>query len=129
MSARGSRARELWRVEVTRICGRWFRAAGYTYTWWRDRDMVHPVRRERGEEYDQDPRDSPYLYLLNAGGTRDLPLRLRRRLTGYGAQRDFPILEELAIAGATDYFAELIPVGIVTEAYPCNASLLRRANL
>ena len=34
------------------------------------------------------------------------------------AQRDFPILEELAIAGATDYFAELVPVGMVTEAFP-----------
>jgi adenylate cyclase len=42
--------------------------AGYTYTWWRDRDLVHPVRRERGEEYDQDLRKSPYLHLLNAAG-------------------------------------------------------------
>ena len=61
---------------------------------------------------------APILYLLNAAGTRDLPLRLRRRLAGGGAQRDFPILEELAIAGATDYFAELIPVGMVSEAFP-----------
>ncbi len=31
----------------------------------------------------------------------------------------FPILEDLAIAGATDgYFAELIPVGMVTEGVP-----------
>jgi hypothetical protein len=87
--------------------------AGYTYTWWRDRDLVQPVRRERGEEYDQDLRDSPFLYLLNGAGTGDLPLRLRRRLAGCGAQRDLPILEELAIAGATDYFAELIAVGMV----------------
>src|SRR6202042_623852 len=86
--------------------------------WWRDRDLVQPVRRERGEEYNQHLRDSPFLYLLNAAGSRDLPLRLRRRLAGRGAQRDFPILEELAAAGATDYFAELIPVGMVTEAFP-----------
>jgi adenylate cyclase len=91
---------------------------GYTYTWRRGRDLVDPLRRERGEEYDQDLRDSPYFYLLNAAGTRDRPLRLRRRLAGRGAKRDFPILEELAIAGATDYFAELIPVGMVTEAFP-----------
>jgi adenylate cyclase len=32
--------------------------------------------------------------------------------------RDFSILEELAIARATDYFAELIAVGMVTEAFP-----------
>jgi adenylate cyclase len=91
---------------------------GYTYTWRRGRNLVDPLRRERGEEYDQDLRDSPYFFLLNAAGTRDRPLRLRRRLAGRGAQRDFPILEKLAIAGATDYFAELIPVGMVTEAFP-----------
>jgi adenylate cyclase len=93
---------------------------GYSYTWRRGRDLVDPLRRERGEEYDQDLRDSPFFYLLNAAPTGDLPLRLRRRLAGRGAQRDFPILEELAIAGATDYFAELIPVGMVTEAFPDN---------
>ena len=109
----------LWRafVGMRTLHPRW---AGYTYTWWRDRNSVQPVRRQRGEEYDQDLRDSPYLYLLNAAGSRDLPLRLRRRLAGGGAQRDFPILKEFAIAGATDYYAELIPVGMVTEAFPDN---------
>jgi hypothetical protein len=43
---------------------------------------------------------------------------LRRRLIGDGAQRDFPVVEQLAIAGATDYVAELIPVGMVSEAFP-----------
>ena len=47
-----------------------------------------------------------------------MPLRLRRRLIGDGAQRDFPVVEQLAIAGATDYVAELIPVGMVSEAFP-----------
>jgi hypothetical protein len=76
----------LWRafVGMRTLHPQW---AGYTYTWWRDRDLVHPVRRERGEEYDQDLRDSRFLYLLNAAGTRDLPLRLRRRLVGGGAHR------------------------------------------
>ena len=90
---------------------------GYTYTWWRDRDVVQPARPERGGAYNQDLRDSPYTYLRDAS-TPGLPLRLRRRLAGSGAQRDFPVLEHLAIAGATDYFAELIPVGMVTEAFP-----------
>ena len=59
----------LWRafVGMRTLHPQW---AGYTYTWWRDRDLVQPVRRERGEEYDQDLRDSPYLYLLNAAGTQ-----------------------------------------------------------
>jgi adenylate cyclase len=94
--------------------------AGYTYTWWRDRDEVHPTRRERGRAYDQDLRDSPYWYLLDVAGGRDVPLRLRRRLVGGSAQPDFPVLQELALAGATDYVAELIPVGMVTEAFPDN---------
>ena len=29
-----------------------------------------------------------------------MPLRLRRRLIGDGAQRDFPVVEQLAIAGS-----------------------------
>jgi len=92
--------------------------AGYTYTWWRDRNEVDPTRRERGEVYERDIRDSPYAYLRDVAAGRDMPLRLRRRLTGSEAQRDFPFLEELANSGATDYVAELIPVGMVTEAFP-----------
>ncbi len=95
--------------------------AGYTYTWWRDRDAVDPGRRERGEAYDQDLRASPYSYLRDTAGGQGLPLRLRRRLAGSGMQRDFPVLEELAIAGATDYVAELVPVGMMTEAFPDSA--------
>ena len=60
---------------------------GYTYTWRRGRDLVDPSRRERGEEYDQDLRDSPFFYLLNTARTRDLPLRLRRRLAGRGDRK------------------------------------------
>jgi adenylate cyclase len=92
--------------------------AGYTYTWLRDRDAVQPTRRERGRAYDQDLRDSPYWHLRDATARPDMPLRLRRRLIGDGAQRDFPVVEQLAIAGATDYVAELIPVGMVSEAFP-----------
>jgi len=77
--------------------------------------------RERGHTYEQDLRDSPYSYLRDAAHGQDRPLRLRRRLAGDGAKRDFPVLEELAMAGATDYVAELIPVGMVTEAFPDNA--------
>jgi adenylate cyclase len=94
--------------------------AGYTYTWWRDRNEVNPARRERGEVYERDIRDSPYAYLRDVAAGRDLPLRLRRRLTGNEAQCDFPVLEELANSGATDYVADLIPVGMVTEAFSEN---------
>ena len=55
----------LWRafVGMRTLHPQW---AGYTFTWWRDRDLVQPMRRERGEEYDEDLRDSAFLYLLNA---------------------------------------------------------------
>jgi adenylate cyclase len=92
--------------------------AGYTYTWWRDRNAVDPIRRERGEVYEQDLRDSPYAHLRDIAAERGLPVRLRRRLSASETQRDFPVLEELANSGATDYVAELIPVGMVTEAFP-----------
>src|SRR5215475_12542035 len=69
--------------------------AGYTYTWWRDRNAVDPARRERGEAYEQDLRDSPFVHLRDVAAGRGLPVRLRRRLTGSKAQRDFPFLEKL----------------------------------
>jgi hypothetical protein len=65
--------------------------AGYTYTWWRDHDVVQPERRERGKTYDQDLRDSPYWHLRDAATGPDMPLRLGRRLIGDGAQRDFQL--------------------------------------
>jgi len=107
----------LWRafVGMRTLHPQW---AGYTYIWWRDRGAVDPTPRERGEAYNQDLRDSPYTYLRDTAAGGDQPLRMRRRLTGSGAQRDFAVLEQLAAAGGTDYFAELIPVGMVTEAFP-----------
>jgi adenylate cyclase len=107
----------LWRafVGMRTLHPQW---AGYTYIWWRDRGAVDPTPRERGEAYNQDLRDSPYTYLRDTAPGGDQPLRMRRRLTGSGAQRDFAVLEQLAAAGGTDYFAELIPVGMVTEAFP-----------
>jgi adenylate cyclase len=109
----------LWRafVGMRTLHPQW---AGYTYTWWRDRGLLEPVRRKRGEEYDRDLRESPFLFLLATSDTRELPLRLRRRLVGCDSQRDLPVLDEMAAAGATDYFAELIPVGMVEEAFPDN---------
>src|SRR5207247_850695 len=38
-------------------------------------------------------------------------LHLRRRLAGAEAELDFPLLTELADAGATDYFAEVVRFG------------------
>ncbi len=58
---------------------------------------------------------SPFTYLRRLAETSavggDPWLHLRRRLAGPGAQLDFPLLEGLAAAGATDYFAELVRFG------------------
>lgn len=67
--------------------------------WNRGRQVEH-------EMFDHDEVDksewmrSPLKHLLDSDG-----VIMRRRLTGAGAMRDFELLEDLAQAGATDYFA------------------------
>ncbi|HYU11144.1 MAG TPA: adenylate/guanylate cyclase domain-containing protein [Stellaceae bacterium] len=85
--------------------------AGYAYTWQRDRDGVEPAQIERSQAYEQDVADSPFAALIREaeGGTEPgATPRLRRRLAGPETRLDFPILERLAAAGATDYFAQLV---------------------
>jgi adenylate cyclase len=88
---------------------------GYGYTWWRDLDVVQPEQFERGNEYEQDVLDSPFTHLIRQAeasrGEGDPWRHLRRRLAGPAAQLDFPVLEKLAAAGATDYFAEIVRFG------------------
>jgi adenylate cyclase len=88
---------------------------GYTYTWRRDLDAIEPEQFERGDEYEQSVLNSPIGYLIHqhgAGAADGSPWRfLRRHLTGPEAQLDFPLLERLAAAGATDYFAQVVRFG------------------
>ena len=87
---------------------------GYGLTWRRDGDAVEIIPAERGEEYDRVVRESPFAGLIarsrmvQQGGVWP---SLRRRLSGNAAQHDFTILRELAAAGATDYFAQVIGFG------------------
>ncbi|MGA7262399.1 MAG: adenylate/guanylate cyclase domain-containing protein [Stellaceae bacterium] len=89
--------------------------AGYTYTWRRDLNAIQPVQFERGDAYEQEVLNSPFTYLRRQAKTSaaegDPWLYLRRRLAGPEAQLDFPLLEGLAAAGATDYFAEVVSFG------------------
>src|ERR1700745_433762 len=85
--------------------------AGYAYTWQRDHDIVEPAQIERSEAYEQDVADSPFAVLIReaeSGTNPGTPPRLRRRLAGPGARFDFPIFRQLAAAGGTDYFAQLV---------------------
>jgi len=89
--------------------------AGYTYTWRRDLNAIRPAQLERGDEYEQQVGNSPFGHLSRqaetSAGDGGPWLHLRRRLRGAAAQLDFPMLAELAAAGATDYFAELVRFG------------------
>jgi adenylate cyclase len=93
---------------------------GYGYTWWRRLNAIQPTQFERGDEYEHGVISSPIGHLIRLGEARaatasdesaDPWLHLRRRLGGAAAQLDFPQLEELAAAGATDYFAEVVRFG------------------
>jgi adenylate cyclase len=85
---------------------------GYSYLWRRDLNAIEPSQFGRGNENSQGWLTSPFAYLVGqaeAGG--DPWLHLRRRLAGPEALLDFPLLEELASAGAADYFAQIVRFG------------------
>src|SRR5205085_4664550 len=88
---------------------------GYGYLWRRDLNAIEPSQFERGGEYRRVWLTSPFAYLLGQaeaeGGSSDPWLHLRRRLRGPDALLDFPVLEELASAGGTDYFAQIVRFG------------------
>jgi len=88
---------------------------GYSYTWRRDLNAIEPAQFERGDERRRVWLTSPFAFLVAQAQTRpgdaDPWLHLRRRLTGPEAQLDFPVLEELASAGAADYFAQIVRFG------------------
>jgi len=88
---------------------------GYSYTWRRDLNAIEPSQFGRGDEYEQILLNSPFGYLIrqmeNSAQQGDPWLHLRRRLTGPETLLDFPILKELAAAGASDYFAVVARFG------------------
>ena len=104
----------LWRafVGMPTLHPQW---GGYSYTWRRDLNAIEPAQFGRGDEYEQILQNSPFSYLIRQmedSAPEEDPWRyLRRRLAGPEAKLDFPILNELAAAGATDYFAEVVRFG------------------
>jgi adenylate cyclase len=86
---------------------------GYTYTWRRDKNAIAYDRFERGTGTGEDWLASPIYYLINQSKLpgADGVASLRRRLAGPQAQPEFPLLKELAAAGATDYFAQFFRFG------------------
>ena len=104
----------LWRgfIGMPTLHPQW---GGYSYTWRRDLNAIEPSQFERGYEYEQILLNSPFGHLIrqveNSGQEGDPWQYLRRRLTGPEARLDFPVLKELAAAGAADYFAEVVRFG------------------
>jgi adenylate cyclase len=104
----------LWRafIGMPTLHPQW---GGYSYNWRRDFNAIEPSQFGRGYEYEQILLNSPFGYLIrqmeNSAQERDSWLHLRRRLAGPEAVFDFPILKELAAAGASDYFAEVVRFG------------------
>jgi adenylate cyclase len=80
---------------------------GYGYSWQREEDAIELQQfgRTDGPAWLR----SPFAFLLHQANTRigaqEPWLHLRRHLTGPDAQLDFPLLEELAAEGGSDYFA------------------------
>ena len=79
---------------------------GYSYTWRRDLNAIESGQFGRGYEYEQILENSPFGYLIRQmedSAQEENPwLHLRRRLAGPEAKLDFPILKDLAAAGASD---------------------------
>ncbi len=87
---------------------------GYGYTWQRNLSAVEPAQFERGGAYDEVVATSPFGQLierLKTSDRKELWLDIRRRLCGPEARLDFPVLSDLADAGATDYFARVVSFG------------------
>jgi adenylate cyclase len=94
----------LWRafIGMPTLHPQW---GGYSYTWRRDLNAIEPSQFERGYEYEQILLHSPFGYLIRqvekSSQEGDPWQHLRRRLTGPEALLDFPILKDLAAAGAS----------------------------
>lgn len=87
--------------------------AGHSCTWERGAAASKRVVFGRGPDYEVRLRDSPFATLIRQleHQRRAGSATLRRRLRGPYARLDYAVLEELAAAGATDYFAQLVAFG------------------
>ncbi len=88
---------------------------GYGYTWWRDLNAIQPAQFERGDEYEQEVLNSPFTYLsrqAEASAGEGDPWRICAGVSPDPRRSSiFPLLDQLAAAGATDYFAEIVRFG------------------
>jgi adenylate cyclase len=104
----------LWRASAAMLTlhPQW---GGYSYLWRRDLNAIEPSQFGRDNENSRVWLTSPFAYLVGQaraeGGSGDPWRHLRRHLCGPEALLDFPLLEELAREGGTDYFAQIVRFG------------------
>jgi adenylate cyclase len=104
----------LWRafVGMPTLHPQW---GGYSYTWWRNLNAIEPAQFGRGHEYEMILLKSPFGQLirqLEQSGPDGAPWHYQRwLLAGPEARLDYPILKDLAAAGASDYFAQVVRFG------------------
>jgi adenylate cyclase len=104
----------LWRASAAMLTlhPQW---GGYSYLWRRDLNAIEPSQFGRDNENSRVWLTSPFAYLVGQaraeGGSGDPWRHLRRHLCGPEALLDFPLLEELAGEGGTDYFAQIVRFG------------------
>lgn len=79
---------------------------GQGFTWYRDGPSGEENYEHRPDGPSPQFMRSPQYFMMERR-----VMSLRRRLTGPRAQLDFPILEEFAAAGGTDYYAFLVQFG------------------
>ncbi len=87
---------------------------GFGFRWDRESDAAPPEQYGRGGDYEERIAESPFASLIERAALvgEDAPWpSLRRRLSGDNARLDFGVLQELAAADATDYFALLVGFG------------------
>ena len=97
------------RADVAPAMGRLF------LTWLREQGRGRAGAPRARRRIRPRPADSPFALLMRGGAIQPRSElgwpSLRRRLSGPEAQLDFPVLERLAAAGATDYFAQIVRFG------------------
>lgn len=84
---------------------------GYGYTWRRDLNAIQPMQFEHGDAEHPIWTQSPFYELLRRARAGEPEPAMRRRLEAGPQERDFPVLEEFAELGATDYFGQLFSFG------------------
>ncbi len=100
----------LWRAHTTMetLHPQW---NAYGYTWRRDLNAIAPEQYPHGSDEGADFLGSPINTLVTQARAGAPNPTMRRRLETGPEERDFPVLEEFAAEGATDYAAYLFIYG------------------